>query len=233
MKINQSEFATNLPDRTNKQPKTNCLILLIFFLLVSILAGYFVWRKIQLDAAQKLVYDCSLNNNCSQIPIIESLEKLVKAQKKLKLINLSSTNLEDANLEGAHIHRANLSNVNLKNSNLKSADIYLANLSNANLSNANLKNADIYRANLSNANLKSVDITNANLSSAILINTKNLTPTQIKSACNWENAFYKGQFDDDYEEWIIDKQANQQFIELLQQAHASDPKQPVDCSAWK
>ena len=233
MKINQSELATNLPDKTNKQPKTSCFILFISFLLVLILAGYFIWRKIQLNAAQKLVYDCSLNNNCSQITIIEALEKLVKAQKKLKLLNLSSTNLEDANLQGAHIHRANLSNAKLKKANLKSADIYLSNLSNANLSNANLKDADVYRANFSNANLKSVDITNANLSSAILIDTKNLTPTQIKSACNWENAFYKGQFDDDYEEWIIDKQANQQFIELLQQAHASDPKQPVDCSAWK
>ena len=211
MKINQPELDSNSPTKTNNQFRTHRLILLILSLLIPILIGYFIWHQTQLNAAQKSVYDCSINNNCDQI--ISALETLVKAQKSLKVLNLNYTNLEDANLEDANLYRTNLYNTNLEDTNLFKANLYRTNLSNANFKNANLKSA--------------------NLSSAILIYTKNLTPTQIKLACNWEDAFYKGQLDDDYSKWIIDKQANQQFIRQLQQDKDSDPKQPVDCSLWK
>ena len=214
MKFKPSKLATNLLPKTSNQSRTNRLILLISFLLVSILVGYFIWRKIQINAAQKLVDDCSLNNNCFQIiQIISALEILVQAQKNLKSFNLSHANLSHANLA--------------------KADFYRTNLSNTNLSHANLAKANLYRTNLSKANLAKTNLSKANLTSANLKSAKNLTPTQIKSACNWEKAFYKGRFDYDYSEWIIDKQANQQFIQQLKQDSDSDPKQSVDCSKWK
>ena len=212
MKNKRSESAINLSPKTNShQPRTNRLILLISSLLVLILVSYVIWRKIQLNTAQQLVDDCSLNNNCSQI--ISALEKLVKARKSLTFLNLTKANLEGANLS--------------------KADLYRANFSTTNLEEANLSKANLYRANLDYANLESANLTRANLKNAILIHTKNLTPTQIKSACNWQKAYYKGRFDYEYEELIIDKQANQQFIRQLEQARASDPKQTVDCSKWK
>ena len=211
MKTKQSELAKKLTPKTSNQPKTNRLVLLISFLLVSIVVSYFIWRKTQISDAQKLVYDCSLNNNCFQI--VSALEILVRAQKNLKSFNLANTNLVNANLANADLYRTDFANANLAKANLKNANLYRTDFANADLANANLA-----KANLKNANLKSA---------------KNLTPTQIKSACNWEKAFYKGRFDDDYGEWIIDRQANQQFIQQLQQDTDSDPKKPVNCSKWK
>ena len=57
--------------------------------------------------------------------------------------------------------------------------------------------------------------------------------SHLFETCNWEKAFYKGQFDNEYEEWIIDKQANQQFIQQLQQDSNSDPEESVSCNKWK
>ena len=211
MKIKQSESAKNSAVKTSNQSRNNRLILLIFSLLVSILVGYFIWRKIQINAAQQSVDDCSLNNNCARIT--SALETLVLAQKNLKSFNLDHTNLEEVNLSNA--------------------DLYRINLSYSNLEEANISQANLYRAHLDHANLKSANLERANLSSAILIDTKNLTPTQIKSACNWSKAFYQGRFDSDYAEWIIERQANQEFIHQLQEDKDSDPKQPIDCSKWK
>lgn len=211
MKIKRSQLDSNSPIITSKQPKNNRLIWLLFPILGSILASYFIWRTIQINTAQKLVDDCSLNNNCSQI--ISALETLIKAQKNTKLLDLSNANLSNANLSNADLYRTNLSSTDLSNTNFAKTNLYRTDLGNANLAEANLKNA-----NLTYANLKSA---------------KNLTPTQIKSACNWEKAYYKGRFDHEYSEWIIDKAANEQFIKQLQQDFDSTPKQPVDCSKWK
>jgi len=173
--------------------------------LLLVLTGYFLWRARQLNAAQQLVDDCLQNNDCARIT--EALETLVQAQKSLKFFNFSRVNLEEANLSQADLYRTNLSSSQLKN--------------------ANLSQASLYRTNLSQANLQ-----NTNLERAFLINTKHLTSTQIKSACNWEIAYYQGHFDADYEQWIINAPANQQFIEQLHLERDSDPKQPVDCSQW-
>ncbi len=96
MKSKQSKLVTNLPTKTHKPSQTNRLILLISFFLGSIPVGYFTWCQIQLNAAQKLVDDCSLDKNCDQI--ISALEKLVNAQKNLRSLNLSHANLSPANL---------------------------------------------------------------------------------------------------------------------------------------
>ncbi len=78
---------------------------------------------------------------------------------------------------------------------------------------------------------KSIDLSNSNLFRANLFRAKNLSNTQIKSACFWEEAIYT---DADWNEkeykWVVkDEQANQQKIEEIRQDHASDPTKPPDC----
>ena len=206
MNLNQSKSAHNLPPNSSKQPRINRLTSLVASLLVSLGVGYLGWRQIQLYVAQQLIHDCVEHHNCAEN--IDNVELLVKAKNRLKLLNLATANLFSVNLDHAY---------------LDSVNFYGANLGHANFDHAYLKNTNLYRANLAQANLDH----------AYLINAKNFTPAQIKSACNWEQAYYKGRFDSEYSEWIIDQQANQQFIQQIQQDKNSDPKQPVDCSEWK
>ena len=203
--------AHNLTPSSSSQSRFNRLLWLHALLWLLLLIGSLFWREIQLHAAQQLIRDCVGQNNCSSMT--EALETLVQAQKSLKLFYLDHANLEAANLSPADLDRANLSHANLKA--------------------ANLSHANLYRTNLSHANLEAANLKSANLDRALLINTKNVTPTQLKLACNWSTAFYQGHFDDEYSEWIIDHQANQQFINQLQLARDSEPKKPVDCSKWK
>jgi uncharacterized protein YjbI with pentapeptide repeats len=62
------------------------------------------------------------------------------------------------------------------------------------------------------ANLKDAKLEDANLEDANLSRVKNLTPTQVKSTCNW-------------------KQAN--FDEEFQKELEKEPDQKVNCSRWK
>ena len=145
----------------------------------------------------------------------------------LRNANLSSANLRNANLSSANLSSANLSSVNLSSANLSSAIFVFANLSSANLEDANFIFADLSRSNLRNANLSSANLSNANLSNANLSNAnlvraKNLSNTQIKSACFWEKAIFANE-----------EQANQQKIEEIRQDKASDPTIPPDCSRWE
>ena len=112
MKINQSELRPNSLSRSSNQPRNNCLILFIFFLLFTLGLAYFLWRERQLFSAQQLVQDCVQNNHCSGIS--SALEKLVKAQKSLQLLNLEGANLENANFSHADLYRTNLAHTNLK-----------------------------------------------------------------------------------------------------------------------
>ncbi len=205
MKINPSGATDNLTSRSSQQPKPNRLILIMTSLLVTLGVGYWGWSKIQLDLAQQLIHNCVKNHNCADN--LDSLEFLVKTKNRLKLLNLATANLFGVNLDHAEFDSVNL---------------YGANLGHANLEHAYLKNTNFYRANLDSANLEH----------AYLINAKNLTPAQIKSACNWSQAFYRGKFDSDKLTWIVDEKTNQQFIQQLQQDKDSDPKTPVDCSEW-
>ena len=204
-KIKQVELADKSPPNSRQQPRIIRLTLIIFSLLVTLGIGYFSWGQIQLYVAQQLIHDCVEQHNCADN--ISAFEQLVKAKQNLKLFNLATANLENANLENAYLDRVNLYRTNFERTNLK---------------NANLSGANLYRAHLDRANL-----TNANL-----INAKNLTPTQIKSACHWDQAVYQGVWELNQFRWVVDEQANQQFIQQLQQDKESDPKTPVDCSEW-
>ncbi len=140
--------------------------------------------------------------------------------------------LEGANLEGAYLVRANLEGANLYGAYLYGANLYGANLYGANLYGANLEGANLYGANLYGANLEGAYLYGAYLVRANLIQAENLTPSQIKSTCYWEQAFYKGNWDNEKRISIVDKKANKEYREQLKQDKASDPKKAVDCSWW-
>ncbi len=97
---------------------------------------------------------------------------------------------------------------------------------------ANLENANLENANLNFAYLNLAKLNGAYLNFAYLINAKYLTPSQIKSACNWQKAIYKGNWNWDKKnyQWTIDEKANTKYIEELKQDKASDPEEPVNCS---
>ncbi|MEM6611664.1 MAG: pentapeptide repeat-containing protein, partial [Cyanobacteria bacterium P01_C01_bin.72] len=97
----------------------------------------------------------------------------------------------------------------------------------ADLGGADLSGADLSGADLSGGKLGFVDLSGANL-----IGVEYLTLFQIKIACNWEQAIYKGNWNSENSEWIVDEQVNQQYIEKIKQDKASDPPESVNCSKW-
>ena len=161
----------------------------------------------------------------------------------LKNANLSSANLEEASLKDANLSSANLSSANLTRAKLITANLITANLEGANLEGANLEDAvlcgaNLYGANLEGANLYNADLCGAdlyraNLHNAILIREVEIPiNTEIKSACFWDKAIYKGYFDKQKGELIIDEKANQAVIAKLKQDKSSDPKDEPYCGTW-
>ena len=156
----------------------------------------------------------------------------------LENADLENTNLSHANLEHANLYRANLQGAYIVHDKLQGADLDHANLEGTRFYDADFENAYFHLANLSHtyfyrANFKHTNLYRANLHNSHLIEAQNLTPTQIKSACNWDTAIYKGVWSSEHSKWIPDKQANQQFIQQLKQDRDSDPESDVNCSEWE
>ncbi|MDM9582861.1 pentapeptide repeat-containing protein [Nostoc sp. GT001] len=129
--------------------------------------------------------------------VVLALERLKKENFSLSGINVEKTNLSGAYLSNADLSNANLSFAYIYNANLNGALLMGANLRSANLSFANLSGADFYNANLKGADLAyQLDITDLGneLGVANLSGAKNLTPEQVKSAKNWEQAIYDKEF---------------------------------------
>lgn len=116
---------------------------------------------------------------------------------------------EKANLEGAALYKtdaretsffeAHLSGASFRESNLQLAKFQFAHLEGACLKGANLRNAHLMgtclvEADLTEADLKDANLHNANLCKTHLREAKNLTPEQVKSANNWEQALYSESF---------------------------------------
>ncbi len=105
---------------------------------------------------------------------------------KIKILDLSRTNLREANLnganlDGANLNRANLNGANLNRANLNGAELYRAELYRANLYGANLKGANLWVANLYGANLYGAELIGAELIGAYLIEA-NLNGANLKGA---------------------------------------------------
>ena len=166
-----------------------------------------------------------------------SSARLSNAQ--LNFINLTHAKLFDAQLDRADLSSASLYFADLNHANLNYARLNYAQLNYAQLSHASLDSADLNYTDLSHANLDSADLNlanlynanleQANLYHANLIEVHNLTPAQIKSACYWETAMYRGDFDNEKKIWLVDKKLNQQYLEQLKQDRTSNPKHPVNC----
>ncbi len=125
---------------------------------------------------------------------------------------------------------------------LKDAHLYefifkKAHLSEINLSGAYLR-TNLQQAYLKKADLKEADLKEANLQNAVLLEAKNLTRKQIKSACYWDKAIYKGEWHwkEETGTWVANneraEQDNTNYIEKLKKDKSSDPKEPVDCTRW-
>jgi len=163
---------------------------------------------------------------------IAHLENADLENAHLKNVNLSNAhlegaNLQGANLQGAHVIHDHLQGAYLNRANLQGVHIYDTNFKRTNFERANLSQTYFYRPNFDQSNLYA-----ANLKGAYLIEAQNLTPAQIKSACNWSQAVYKGIWSTSKSQWVIDETANQQYIQALKQDKASAPQEPVDCSHW-
>jgi uncharacterized protein YjbI with pentapeptide repeats len=93
----------------------------------------------------------------------------------------SNANLNNANLSNAHLNDTNLIQANLTNANLSSTDLNEANLNKANLSDAILDGAQLINASLGNTNLTSAILIGANIRGATLSKT-NLSKTDLSGA---------------------------------------------------
>lgn len=112
----------------------------------------------------------------------------------LKDTNLNRANFTDANLNRANLNRTNLNRANLSRSNLSAAYLNHIFLNGSDLTGVNLSSSDLRGADLRGANLSGTDLTDANLIGANLNGAKNITPAQIKSAKNWQKAYYSPGF---------------------------------------
>ncbi len=175
--------------------------------------------KIKLEGANLWDANLSFANLRSARLRSANLEGANLRSANLYDAHLSDANLNSANLSFANLNRADLRKANLNRADLRKAHLHSAQLSDADLIFANLRKADLHSADLRKANLSFANLSFANLNRANLIEAYGLTPSQIKSACNWEKAIYK--------------EANQQYIDRLKIDKASEPKEPVDCSQWK
>ncbi|MGK7939468.1 MAG: pentapeptide repeat-containing protein [Crocosphaera sp.] len=209
----------------------------VLFLIIPVIGTYFGFREVQLNADKRLLQNCpEKQKHCPGRR--EALERLVKAGKSLAYLEFDNAYLFNVNLNYANLYDVNLRYTYLRyayfyNANLNYAKLNDANLSYAYLRYANLSYANLSYANLSYANLRYANLRYANLKDAYLIDTKYLKATQIKLACNWDQAFYEGYYDDEKGEWIVDEEANKAYIEELKQDKASDPTTPPDCRKWE
>lgn len=96
-------------------------------------------------------------------------------------LDLSLSNLTEANLVGATLDRVKLSNSALIKADLRGASLNLANLSHANLNGANLTKVQLERANLIQSDLSNTNLSSANLHEANL-NKANLADAILDGA---------------------------------------------------
>jgi uncharacterized protein YjbI with pentapeptide repeats len=109
----------------------------------------------------------------AQAALTAIARRKTELETEQQYLDLSCTNMREANLVGAKLDRAKLNNSSLIQADLQAAKLNGANLSHANLNGANLAqakldSANLIQANLSNANLSAADLTQANLNKADL-----------------------------------------------------------------
>ncbi|HAZ47204.1 MAG TPA: hypothetical protein DDW76_07605 [Cyanobacteria bacterium UBA11369] len=152
-------------------------IMIVFVCIIPL------WRKVSEDWAWEQIY----YNGGSTRKAVELLTEGCWEKKEWNWMpdylatllfgscNLSGTSLiDDADLRGANLSGANLSGTYLET--------------------ANLRGANLSGANLSAANFMCLDYGVGNLRCTDFRGAKNLTPEQVKSAKNWQQATYDEDF---------------------------------------
>ena len=114
-------------------------------------------------------------------------------------LDLSSTHLQNiqldtANLSNADFSRANLKNANLWRAELQNVSFLFTNLEYANLWFADLQGAFLNAAKCSNADFVSANLKGALIGNADLRNATGLEPEQVKAASFWQDAHYSPDF---------------------------------------
>lgn len=97
------------------------------------------------------------------------LEKIDLSGAHLEEANLYAAHLEEANLSGAHLQGARLYAAHLQGVNLSEAHLEKMNLSGAHLTGANFSGAYLCETNLGGAHLESANLTGAHLQGANLL----------------------------------------------------------------
>ncbi|NET14195.1 MAG: pentapeptide repeat-containing protein [Okeania sp. SIO1H6] len=128
--------------------------------------------------------------------------------------DLMEADLRQASFSEANLWEADLSYANLEGANLEGADLSHADLSHADLTQTQLWEADFNGAKLTQANLEGADFRKVTFRDRSFGQAKNLTPEQVKSACNWQ----KAKFDPE-------------FLDKLNKF--PDPEEKPDCSIWE
>ena len=155
---------------------------------------YFGWAMLSLSQGKEA--------NGGRILALENLKLFESKLTGLNIenavlpnIDLSGTNLLQANFQNATLIEANLSNSQLVYANLQQTFLEKANLQGADLELANLKDAQLYQANLSGANLYRANFNGANLSRANLQDAKNIEQANFTGAIYDINTKFPPKFD--------------------------------------
>ena len=155
---------------------------------------YFGWAMLSLSQGKEA--------NGGRILALENLKLFESKLTGLNIenavlphIDLSGTNLLQANFQNATLIEANLSNSQLVYANLQQAFLEKANLQGVDLELANLKDAQLYQANLSGANLYRANFNGANLSRANLQDVKNIEQANLNGAIYDINTKFPPKFD--------------------------------------
>ena len=139
------------------------------------------------------------------------------------------TNFNCSSFHLSSFHLTN--NINFKNIRLNGANFPYTMLRNVNFTEASLSDAHL-RADFDADSNNTVIDEGVDFNHAILIDT-NLTPEQIKSACNWENAYYKGSMEKEVDnkdnQENQENQENQDYIDMLKKDKKSDPEKTNSC----
>jgi len=124
---------------------------------------------------------------------LPSLSESFRRPLDLQREDLHGAWLQGLDMAGADMNNANLQGANLGGANLKSADLQHANLQGTHLKGAHLQKAHLNGTNLQGANLGGADFEEADLFSANFREVKEMEPYRIKTAVNWNRAFYESE----------------------------------------
>ncbi len=197
-KLNKEKRVVRFPEQENLDPNDNQI------------------KKVNenIQRAVSLIADINVSGKESKVNTDLSYTRLQKIDLDDK--NIQKISFVHSYLVNAGFQRGLLDGVVLEKAILIGADFRKAHCKSARLSKADLKTANLSGADLTEANVENTNFKSANLTGTILKKVKNLTNSQIKKACYWENAIY-----DDPDK-----------VKKLKRETSSNPREKLECKRW-